>query len=63
MANGIQDVQVIPSSLSNWCQNGRSGITGAAANIRLRRQAEALREVAKIRQTADELEAIARAIA
>lgn len=61
-SNNIQDVQVVPSTLSNWCQVARGGITSAAADIRLKRKETALEQIRQAHLALQEIERIAEAL-
>lgn len=61
-SNNIQDVQVVPSTLSNWCQVARGGITSAAADIRLKRKETALEQIRQAHLALQAIEEIANAL-
>lgn len=60
--DSMQNVQVVPSTLSNWCQVARGGITSAAADIRLKRKETALNQIRQARIALQEIERIAEVI-
>ena len=60
--DSMQNVQVVPSTLSNWCQVARGGITSAAADIRLKRKQHALDQIRQAQIALREIEVIASAI-